>query len=226
MASHRHSLVIGVLGLGLAVAMFFDGAFGGSPTPPPPIVNQDQKPNITQENKTGTKDAAKTFEKEEKKRLQSYEEKYKRHLERKKRKEEEEVIKQINTNAYTGDGSGTSRRLYLLHQAYKASREATPVIVPKKKKKTNISDDASDSDESECTDLKELANLLADDISSDDSDGEEDGNKEEDGEEEEEEEEAPPPTKTIKVPPPPAHMLVSSDSLGHSHAGMHAPPMF
>lgn len=222
MGSRNHSLVIGVLGMGLAIAMFFDGAFGGSPAPVPVIANvpKDQAPAKAEQERAQT-----ASERDQKERLKSYEEQYKDHLEKERKKEEQKLAKKINMDAYVGDGSPTSRRLYLLHQAYKASREATPVIVPKKKRtKNRINDADSDSDESECVDLKELATLLADDASTDgDSEhGTEKENTQDDVADQEDEEEPTPPPKKIKVPPPPPQVLMNPEGLGqHHHMGAH-----
>lgn len=130
-----HKIAIGVLGLGLALAMFFDGAFGSDPKPPPPPPPSHQKQPqspapvpapVSEEGKKTPEQLA--LEEKERKRI--YREAF---LEKKRREKEEEdkkVIEEINKNAYLGDGSKASRRAYLLEQAYRASRQATPIIAP------------------------------------------------------------------------------------------------
>ena len=49
-------------------------------------------------------------------------------LMKQKRRDDARMIKEINAEAYLGDGSTASRRIYLLEQAYKRAREATPVV--------------------------------------------------------------------------------------------------
>lgn len=56
---------------------------------------------------------------------------YAAYYRKKKEEEEQKAIEEYNkksTDIYRGDGSLASRRLYLLQQAYKESRERTPVI--------------------------------------------------------------------------------------------------
>lgn len=133
-----HKIAIGVLGLGLALAMFFDGAFGSDPKPPPPPPPQQKQPqsapqSVPQLAPQLVEKGKKTPEQlalEEKERKRIYREAF---LEKKRREKEEEdkkVIEEINRNAYLGDGSKASRRAYLLEQAYRASRQATPIIAP------------------------------------------------------------------------------------------------
>lgn len=61
------------------------------------------------------------------KRLESYEKLYEKKRRRDRKKEEDAIIQDVNSNAYIGDGSRASRRLYLLEQAYRRAREAVPV---------------------------------------------------------------------------------------------------
>ena len=51
------------------------------------------------------------------KRLESYEKLYEKKRRRDRKKEEDAIIQDVNSNAYIGDGSRASRRLYLLEQA-------------------------------------------------------------------------------------------------------------
>jgi hypothetical protein len=61
-------------------------------------------------------------------RMDAYRKMYEKKRAAKRRKEEEKIIDEINSNAYLGDDSYSAKRLYLLEQAYKRAREAVPVL--------------------------------------------------------------------------------------------------
>lgn len=70
--------------------------------------------------------------------------------ERKKR--EAKLIREINGNAYTGDWSESSKRQYLHRQAYKRSREATPIIPLESVMQFRHSEPEAEGDEDTITD--------------------------------------------------------------------------
>jgi hypothetical protein len=61
-------------------------------------------------------------------RMDAYRKMYEKKRAAKRRKEEEKIIDEINSNAYLGDDSYSAKRLYLLEQAYRRAREAVPVL--------------------------------------------------------------------------------------------------
>ena len=159
MKSKNHMFVISTMGIGLALAMILDGMYGGKPSVPvtQPILAAAPEP---QESLVKTKEEKSTQvqeeeqqqhqeapeeemaeEEEEEIRRANYIALYKQEKERKEREKQKPILEAINSNAYSGDGSRRSRRLYLLQQAYKASREATPIINVKPPESSTDSDD-------------------------------------------------------------------------------------
>lgn len=151
-------LILGITGVGLAAAMFFDSAYPSEPLQKPPQKRAAQKaaavpspvneglpapppvkaavPVVEKANvsRTPTKPRSKhrSRDRSETKHQESetvdYTELYRQELAKQKKAKEQEIIDAINSNAYTGVGDTASRRLYLQQQAYKWSREQTPVI--------------------------------------------------------------------------------------------------
>lgn len=134
----NHIYIIGTLGFGFGLALLLDALFGNSNDL---AVNKEVNKNasITQAGVSGKKDTLPRRDHTEngindmavldQPRIDNYIKKYKKAKKKKEREENAPLIEKINANAYRGDGSASSRRLYLIAQAYKASREATPVIV-------------------------------------------------------------------------------------------------
>jgi hypothetical protein len=126
MAQDRYLFVVSTLGLGMALAMVADGVWGHSPpivekTPapdsdptvaPPPLLPAPPPPPPSSSPSA----------------QEGYVEAYLEEREKAREKEEKRLLKKINEDAYTGDDSPASRRLYLIQQAYKASRELTPIV--------------------------------------------------------------------------------------------------
>jgi hypothetical protein len=134
--------VISTMGIGLALAMILDGMYGGRPSVPVAqgmvaapgsdsvAENKSNMKQVTggEAQEPETQEVLPHEEDEEEIRKAKYIELYKKEKEKKERQKQKPVLEEINANAYLGDGSRQSRRLYLLQQAYKASREATPII--------------------------------------------------------------------------------------------------
>lgn len=155
MPKHRnHLFFMSTLGLGLALAIVLDGLFGGVkkksfassgpeieeipeglPGPEPELnENQNEQESGSLLNTPETSDPnpnpdpGPDSEPGPDTEGMDYRSYYLKMMEKKKRKREKKIISEINANAYIGSGDKQSRRLYLLQQAYKASRDATPII--------------------------------------------------------------------------------------------------
>lgn len=114
-------LLLGVAGLGLSLAMFFDNtksarapALQAEPEETEDFSSETDKPY------TEIIEVLQVEGKEEKK-----EEDYKKLYEEKIKKEEAPRI--IADNRYKGDGSRFDKHLYFVNQAYKRSRELVPI---------------------------------------------------------------------------------------------------
>lgn len=132
-----HLYVIGTLGFGFALAVLLDAIFGGSneyskevKTSIPNQITSPTSNALTSSDFDVNEGTITSNEKRKKNRnkLDTYVDEYLTKQEQEKRKEEQEILNQINGDAYLGDGSNISRRRYLIQQAYKASREAAPVV--------------------------------------------------------------------------------------------------
>lgn len=125
-ARGNHIYLIGTLGFGFALAVLLDalfGAGGDADSMKKPIPVQEKLESMDKNQKK-----TRTTKPESIQVLDSYVDNYKKKQERKKLREEKAILEGINANAYLGDGTKSSRRLYLIQQAYKASREAAPVV--------------------------------------------------------------------------------------------------
>lgn len=137
-SSSRTSLVVGTMSVGLAIALIADSLFPSTkpapvtipaavelvvepqePTPPPRIPSPaPEEP----ESEAVAPEVASLRERC----IDVYMSKRKSEREREERK----AVREINRDAYTGGDVRAERRVYLLGQAYKRSRRATPVIFP------------------------------------------------------------------------------------------------
>lgn len=165
MKQKSHTFVIGAMALGLAIAIFVDGAF--SPTPQKttrkvavsgsqPTANSGKEVTPTKDEPTheafpsGVEEDVVAVD--EKRRIKNYLEVYRKERKKEKEQEDRQMIEKINENAYLGDGSYGSKRLYLYNKAYKASRDATPLVPVF----------AYESDEESDSDLLELLDVIVD----------------------------------------------------------------
>ena len=180
----NHMFFIGTMGLGLAIAMLLDGLYGGQKHPPVKaqtlVVEEVHTETPVQEQQEPETEAVEASAKQvapavsEAQQQVSYVDMYRKKKEEEEQKAHRPLIDEINTNAYLGDGTKASRRLYLLQQAYKASREATQII--------NVRPPPVEEDNSDDSDLDEVLAFL---------DEEEEGQtetNEKEGEDEEEDE--------------------------------------
>jgi hypothetical protein len=146
--NHHHLFVVSTLGLGLAIAMLVDGIWGGTAPPPSPAAALPPPPPPSPPEKEETSAPPEALEGD-------YARLYQEKQRRERAKRERRRIKEINADAYTGDGSASSRRLYLMQQAYKRSRELTPVVAF-----TGYADSEGSSDEDEEDELVRIARSL------------------------------------------------------------------
>jgi hypothetical protein len=126
----KHLFVVATLGLGLAIAMVMDGLYGHSP------VVTGNTIELTEE--SGVSETASSLEEgreegtvgdnETTQDRPNYAELFKKKKEREEKRKIKRANEKAQREAYTGDGSRSSRRLYLIQQAYKASRDLTPII--------------------------------------------------------------------------------------------------
>lgn len=159
MPSSKHMFVIGTMGLGLSIALFLDGMYGGKPkvaaqhskNSVPSIKEQEEEEEKEELNEVMTE--TELEEDENGAKPTSYLEMYKKQKEKEEQDKQQPLIEEINANAYRGDGSRASRRLYLLQQAYRASREATPIIPVDT---SNIPFDEENEDDEELAELIDL----------------------------------------------------------------------
>lgn len=122
MPAAKTYLILGVAGLGLALAMFFDSNYPSSKT------DDEALPSDKRERRSKKTAATEETSKTKLSAVDLAKQLYDQKKLKKKQKQDQKLINEINKDAYTGDGSKASQRLYLAQQAYKRSREATPII--------------------------------------------------------------------------------------------------
>jgi hypothetical protein len=122
--SGKTMLILGIAGVGLATAMFFDTSYPAAPR----RRTTDKVATDTPKAVPAAPKAVAIAAPPPAKKQERFRDIYRRALKEKKHAEEQEVIDAINTNAYLGDGGEHSRRMYIKQQAYKKSRRETPII--------------------------------------------------------------------------------------------------
>lgn len=123
----NYVLLLGVAGLSLGLAMYFD-----SKVPPDTPLDTLEEPESRpcEKNGGGTDDSESEVDsgppsEDAVKRAK------KAYLEKQQRKKDalmKKAVERAKATAYEGDGSPTSKRLFLQQQAYRRSREMTPVV--------------------------------------------------------------------------------------------------
>ena len=131
--------MLGVAGMGLAVAMFFDARkplpteIKAEPVVTPAIAYEEpMSPDLDSKAMTPveSEEPLVTIVEAEEESTDKEEEEvidYKTLYLKAREKEREALIKAGPDNSYKGDGSEWSKKLYFIKEAYRRSREATPV---------------------------------------------------------------------------------------------------